>query len=302
MGGISIIFGSAFFLIYLILLFNALVGLITFLVGLIVKITKKVKKRKSTGSIIAMIVGGVLIIPALAVTIGGGIFYQQHATSDKPIGELNYCIQNKTYGKLEKLLQEGSDPGMKTSGVTPLETAIKCDDISAMNILFQYGADANSTNTKGDSMLLVSLEETTTERCENYFDRAQLLIDHGADMTARTKGTFEKNSTTLMALADSSKYTKLTDAQIGSLADQFINAGVDINSKNDNGDTALIIACEDPKNTYLIKYLLQKGADKSIKDTSSLNGDASFYFKKSFNSHQNRLSEEEYEETLKLLE
>jgi len=50
---------------------------------------------------------------------------------------------------------------------------------------------------------------------------------------------------------------------------RFLKAGFDINTKNEKGQTALMIVASDPKKDLsLLKYLIDLGADIFIKDNS----------------------------------
>lgn len=70
-----------------------------------------------------------------------------------------------------------------------------------------------------------------------------------------TKTQWEGN--TLLHLA--------TEKNSLSLLNQLFNYGIDVNAKNAQGYTALHIASMKAKNNSILKYLLSKGADHSIK-------------------------------------
>ncbi len=88
------------------------------------------------------------------------------------------------------------------------------------------------------------------------------LKESGIDITKYTKYYLGS------PLIDAVYFTKDFDNNL-EICKEIINAGADINWKNDVGETALIVSAFDP-NFDVIKLLLKSGADLNIKSDSNV--------------------------------
>ena len=78
---------------------------------------------------------------------------------------------------VELLLNHGADPNYRDNSCeTPMEIAIKRDDLEMMKTLFKHGADANLEGTDGGKTPIVhAAYKGNREAC-------LLIVDHGGDV------------------------------------------------------------------------------------------------------------------------
>lgn len=138
----------------------------------------------------------------------------------------NVNAQLKTQQPYRVKLDRGDDT-MLTTGTTPLLRAAKAADLAAMKVLLEKGADAKLATRAGINSLMAAAGVGTKEE----------------DSTGRFKTEEE------------------TIEAIGLL----LNAGLDINAANNNGQTALHGAAQWGKNK-VVAYLASKGAKLDVKD------------------------------------
>ena len=270
MGGISVLVLMGLFAIIGVLIIAGVVGIIAIIIGVIVNaVSLKRKRRRSLPAIIIMTIGGGLLVPLMAMSILVGIsMVNKDRERRAEIGEIAYSIEKGNMNKLDSLLASGADPDGEEGKIFPLEIAVKKGNLEVMRKLLNAGANPNAITKNGDSLLLQGLKEATYSTSDNYIERAKLLIEYGADPTARSEGSIINNATALIILADKSNSDK-EDAV--SLATILLEKGVDINAEDSMGDTALILACENGNgmikpNVKLIKFLIENGADVSMGD------------------------------------
>lgn len=176
----------------------------------------------------------------------------------------------------------------------PLQEACYKGNVDMVNRLLEAGADVNAIDPYiGSTPLLMALSSGAVS--ESRFDIAVLLVEHGADINAVTKnrpGDSVISKSVLIRDSDSTIIKQrgyqlfdylfancqltninwvsvlMDSAYFGNInaVNKLINSGiVDINSTNSLGQTALINATLS-KSKAMVSFLLEKGADKSIKD------------------------------------
>ena len=181
---------------------------------------------------------------------------------------------------LQAIIAHGADVNTTNKeNVTPLMTACNNGNAGAINILMNAGADPNIADNDGYTCLhYVALDGRK--------EALQAIIAHGAGVNAANK----ENVTALMTacgkgntgainilmtvganpdIADNDGYTCLHYAADGDCSKEALQAiigyGVDVNARNKENATALMIACS-KGNTSAINILLNAGADANSAD------------------------------------
>jgi ankyrin repeat protein len=132
--------------------------------------------------------------------------------------------------------------------VEPLK---KSDYLHVKNLL-QNGADVNSVNDAGESVLMYAL------RSYCHFDLIMLLIDNGADIFA-----VDDEGVSVFDMA-------VTYSNI-SMVKYILDQGIDVNkTQRKSGFTSLMCAACYGRNE-VVKILLENGADKNITDAKGFN-------------------------------
>jgi ankyrin repeat protein len=99
---------------------------------------------------------------------------------------LDVAIVQQKLRTLDSLLEGGGDPNLPVDGLSPLATAAKEGNCSAISRLIQHGAkvDMKLTHEEYGSALIVAT------RCE-ALDSLESLVEHGADVNLEVDaGTF----------------------------------------------------------------------------------------------------------------
>lgn len=138
----------------------------------------------------------------------------------------------------------------KEDGCTFLTAAEKGDIAAVTQMLDKYGAkileirERDGYNNKG---YITGTSDSYTALmhavANGHRDIANLLLDRGADIHARSDGGY-----TVLTLAVDEDHN---------LADLVLDRGADIEARNDAGETALMF----PQTAESLKYLLSRGAD-----------------------------------------
>lgn len=236
-----------------------------------------------------------LIIVSMALTfiIANG-FYQNK--------QLFKAIETNDFSNAKKAIDKGAFintrkslfylPNLVPTNPTPLIAACKKGDKELVDLLLENGADINKTdNYTQKTPLLASLHGNKANR----FSLAMYLINKGADIHAIQEGVASPFSRSLYISKDDTEQTKeesvlLLDYLLHNNAETKIytsnenaltyathyrndnavkylieNNYFDVNSRDNSGDTALIVAVKNER-TSIVKLLLEFGADRSLLD------------------------------------
>jgi len=310
MAGLGVLLLQVFFLVLALMIIAAIVGLIVLTIGIVINYKSlKRKRKKSIPAVVAMVLGSVMIVPLMGLFIWGGVnTVQKDRAHRNKVGELAYSIEQEDVKAFNRLLAKGADPNLRVNETYPLEIAVEKGNLTIIKALLDAGADPNAPNKQGDSALMRGLGYATVYSSANYIERAKLLIDYGADVTPRSKSGIVKDATALILLAEHVGLTEEgTKGTIG-LARVLLDKGVDINAQNNAGETALIHACKRGNgflkpDIALIRFLIENGADKTIRDHWNEGKTAAHYFNSLYEGDDTRLVKDaEYAEILALLE
>lgn len=161
-------------------------------------------------------------------------------------------------------LDHGANPNEKDEkGETPLMWAGESDRAEALRVLISAGADVNAKSDAGKTPLM-------NAAARFYYDEVKILLNAGADVRAR-----DKNGSNALMLTAFSVFLRdefgahgngeIRWAGAAGIINDLIDAGTSVNARNEDGETALILAVK-KGNTHFAEALLAKGADRDIKN------------------------------------
>lgn len=138
-------------------------------------------------------------------------------------------------------------------GETAIINAMKYSNADVVEYLINNGASLNTTNKKGNNLVYLLIEAYHPRKNGKEFDgKLKLLQKKGIDFSKK--------------LADGSTiYHLIATKNDLELFKKVENINVDINAKNNDGLTALHKAILVAKDDTILKYLISRGADKTIK-------------------------------------
>ena len=185
------------------------------------------------------------------------------------------AVNDEDINAIKGILQKGANINVqdKKNQYTPLMYAVKNDKVNSLRYLLVRGANPNITAISQMSVLHLAA-------ILNKFKALKILLQSDVDIFAEDENskTFydyipkEHLSIVINDIYESSKNASdalLDFCVLGSLqgAMYSIENHANINAKDQNGDTPLILAVRHthPK---LVSYLLSMGADETIKDES----------------------------------
>ena len=173
------------------------------------------------------------------------------ANEDSSETPLLLACANGSAGMVGKLLKAGANPNTATwAGETPLMQCAHTGSLDAVKALLAGGADVNAKDHReGDTALMWAV-------AKDHTSIARVLLEHKADVHARTSGGF----TPLLFAAQQG------DADS---AQMILNAGADINQATPDGDTPLLIASASGHEAFSI-FLLEHGANPNLADSNGI--------------------------------
>ncbi len=160
---------------------------------------------------------------------------------------IHAAVKSGDIEKVKEFLEQGTDINAKDeNGQTSLYIAVNNDNKETVKLLIDKGADVNAKNEDGQTPLDIILNRNRIQisRNPNHAEIRDLLIANGAEIL--------------------SIHAAVQSGDLGQVK-EFLEQGIDINSKNSDGDTALHIAVDRDYND-VAKLLIDKGADVNAKD------------------------------------
>jgi len=135
--------------------------------------------------------------------------------------------------------------------VEKLGDAAMYGKLAKVEQLIAEGAEANAITECGKSPLMLAA-------MYGHKSVMEALLDAGADPNLGSDEEFEEGTTALMYIASS--FFASNRAEVIKF---LVNRGANPNARNDNGGTAIIVACN---NADSVKALIEAGADVNIRD------------------------------------
>jgi quinoprotein dehydrogenase-associated probable ABC transporter substrate-binding protein len=206
------------------------------------------------------------------VTEGGA---DVNARDSQGYTPLTSAARQRYAGLIKVLLDLKAKPNIADGdNQTPLLEAVLRDDVPAIKVLLAHGADIEALGPHGFDPLAFAIEE-------RKYESAKTLIDAGAKVNVAVG---EQRLTPLMiaaaesAPAEGAIFVPSSTRPID-IAKILIKRGADVNAKDKDGITALMVAASH-NNAPMVGLLLQSGADASAKnaqgqtalDIAKLNG------------------------------
>lgn len=146
---------------------------------------------------------------------------------------------------------DGEDDEEAVSLLEKLGDAAMYGKLAKVEQLIAEGADANAITECGKSPLMLAA-------MYGHKNVMEALLDAGADPNLGSEEEFEEGTTALMCIASS--FFASNRAEVIKF---LVNRGANPNARNENGETAIIVACN---NADSVKALIEAGADVNIQD------------------------------------
>jgi ankyrin repeat protein len=154
---------------------------------------------------------------------------------------------------LASLVKAGCDVNAADlEGATPLMYAACLSTPEVCDALIKAGAKVDAVNEYGETPLLWAAGSN------GDLGVLRLLVSAGASVSARPK-----NGQTVLSCA--------AGQGNAALVSMFLKMGIPVNSVDDDGKTALILACESAEDPSVVEMLLDAGADIGIVDDAGKN-------------------------------
>lgn len=162
---------------------------------------------------------------------------------------------------IHTLIQRGEDVnGRNKRGETPLIAAVNYHSVEAVSVLLDYEAEINAKDRDGKTALLHAA-------LWHYPDVLRLLLARGADAQVRSHA----GVTALMLAAWPEDFEWNRGEDVSTIA-LLLEAGVEINARDEEGGTALHHLAQDyfhkSGHDEVARLLIAAGADVSLEDKS----------------------------------
>ncbi|KAH7559681.1 hypothetical protein BM1_03315 [Bipolaris maydis] len=154
------------------------------------------------------------------------------AACDPESNVLVEAIKRNDVLLVEMFLEKGSDPDRKTvRGLQPIFVALSCAGAPVVKAILKRNPDLSVRDEKGLSVLQAAFECPLTKEKDTIQAITEALIEEGAD----AKVTYPDGKT-LLHRAVSPSFSHMKIAQM------LIDAGVEVNAQDSEGNTALHVA------------------------------------------------------------
>ncbi|MDH7446954.1 ankyrin repeat domain-containing protein [Aquimarina sp. 2201CG14-23] len=137
------------------------------------------------------------------------------------------------------------------NGVTPLMRAVQRNSLDVVKLLLEHDANPLVKDSTENTLAYYVLKSYQKDKLKEFDQKITLLQEKGIDFT-KPQG----HGHTLWHLA-----VKENDME---LLQRIAKLNIPINSKNNEGNTALHLAAMKANSAEILKFLLKQGADKNI--------------------------------------
>ncbi len=164
-----------------------------------------------------------------------------------PNSDLVKAAEAGDLARVKELLDGGADANLPKT-FSAFEAACAASFPEVVKIMLDHKADVKQRDSAGRTPLNVLAQTAVGDKREDSAEVARLLLRAGADVNAQE---------------DTYRNTPLHDAPEAATAQVLIAAGADLNRRNAEGRTPLMLTL-DPEVT---RVLLRAGADKTVRDS-----------------------------------
>ena len=188
---------------------------------------------------------------------------------------LDIAVQKGNIKVAKYLLEKGANPNREVEGETYLSKATASQS-ELTELLLSYTKNLKPTLSNGESLLMRSVKNLNLPLFEFLAKQKDVdftvVDDNGNTLLLASADYFEN--------PDSNIDEKLLSKNFLTIAKALLDKGLDINARNDNGETLLIKLARHCGLEYdeLAKFLISKGANTELRD--QLNNTADDYRKK----------------------
>ena len=174
-----------------------------------------------------------------------------NVANDYGVTPLSLACTNGSPAMIRRLLKAGADPNTaRLTGETAIMTAARTGNLEAVKALLAFGPDLNRRETRREQTALMWAVEQIHPQI------VRLLIEHGADVNARSKRGF----TPLLFAAEQG----VLDSVQALLA-----AGAELDGATPEWGSALVAAAARGHEDIAL-FLLEKGADPNAADSNQI--------------------------------
>ncbi|KAG9187950.1 hypothetical protein G6011_01873 [Alternaria panax] len=179
------------------------------------------------------------------------------AACDAESNVLVEAIKKNDASLVEMFLEKGSDPDRETAnGLRPIFVALECAGAPVITALLKRTPDLTARDSKGLTVLQATLESPLAQEKDSMSIILGALLEQGADATVTYL-----DGKTLLHHAVSPRFSNTKIAKL------LIDAGAEVNARDQDGDTPLHLATHSRSCTEL---LLRHRANPNLTDADDL--------------------------------
>jgi len=165
------------------------------------------------------------------------------------------AVERGDEARMQDLVERGADVNaVGRAGMSPLFWALAKRNKVGFQFLLEHGADPNTVARDENGSLILTMVAAIAEDS----DYLRLLLEHGANPDQET-GSIGKT-----LLYSAIMHGRRENVRL------LVEAGADLNNQDGNGQTPMMTAAAVDK-FWIVRFLLDAGADPSVKNTSSNN-------------------------------
>ena len=178
-------------------------------------------------------------------------------TGDYDYTALMYASKYEHIKIVQILLKHGADVNIQNrNGFTALIYASERGYSKIVGMLLEHGADINQLSNFGENALMIAINQKYVS-LDDITKTVKILLDYKVNVNIKNK----KDGSTALMSALKLDYSKIVE--------MLLEHGADVNEKDNNGTTALMLSVNDVMIwRETVKMLLEHGADVNEKDNN----------------------------------
>jgi ankyrin repeat protein len=174
------------------------------------------------------------------------------------VDELYKAVEKADVSKVKELIDKGIKLDIEGKDKQPLHITVEKGNKELVEVLLKGGANINSKTKEGDTPLHIAYYK------ENW-DLFRYLVENGSDVNIKVSGEIESELSKKKYKYNAFLHFALIPDHID-LLKLIIENGLRLNQKGDSGGNILHNAISYSNIKELLKYLVSKGADLSIRN------------------------------------